>query len=78
MDLKDIKEIVGIAGPEDNASLEHFKKDLARLQQRIEKLEFNSLLGGEDDSNNAIVYDSHGSDEGRFLCHLFAYNLINQ
>lgn len=41
--------------------MEHFKKDLARLRQRIDRIEFNSLLGGEDDSNNAILSINAGA-----------------
>lgn len=60
-ELKDIKEIIGIAGPEDNESLRHFKNDLAKLKQKINELEFNSLMGGETDFNSAIVSINAGA-----------------
>jgi len=60
-DFKDIKDIIGIAGHEDRESLEHFKKDLATLKGKIERLEFNSLLGEENDRNNSILSINAGA-----------------
>ena len=59
--LKDISGIVGIAGPEDVESLEHFKKDLAALKQKVEALEFKSLLSEAEDVNNAILSINAGA-----------------
>ena len=56
-----IKEVIGIAGPEDNESLKHFKKDLTALSQKLGRIEFNSLLGGETDKNNAILSINAGA-----------------
>jgi peptide chain release factor 2 len=59
--LKDISGIVEIAGPEDADSLEHFKKDLAVLKQKVEELEFKSLLSEAEDANNAILSINAGA-----------------
>ncbi len=60
-ELNGIKEIVGIAGPEDRESLEHFKKDLAALRKKLDLLEFNSLLCEEADRNNAFLSVNAGA-----------------
>jgi peptide chain release factor 2 len=60
-EVKGIEEVVGIAGPEDIESLEHFKKDLASLRQKLDKLEFNSLLCEEADSSNAFLSVNAGA-----------------
>ncbi|MCM8761115.1 MAG: peptide chain release factor 2 [Candidatus Omnitrophica bacterium] len=60
-DVKDIREITAIAGPDDNESLEHFKKDLAALRKKIDTLEFNSLLSEESDVSNAILSVNAGA-----------------
>jgi len=59
--FKDIEGIVSIAGPEDIESLKHFRNDLAALKNRIEALEFRSLLGDPVDRNNAIVSINAGA-----------------
>ncbi len=59
--LKDIKDIIGIAGPEDSESLKHFKADIIELKQQIEALEFKSLLGGKTDRSNAILSINAGA-----------------
>jgi len=59
--LKDIKDIVGIAEAGDTESLGHFNADLARLKKELDGLEFKSLLGGESDSNNAILSINAGA-----------------
>jgi len=56
-----LEEIVGIAGPEDVASLEHFKKDIAALKIKADEIEFRTLLGGEADSSNAILSINAGA-----------------
>ncbi len=60
-ELSDIKEIVGIAGPQDNESLVHFKADLAALKRSLDDIEFKSLLGGETDRSSAIVNINAGA-----------------
>ncbi len=60
-ELEDIKGIIGIAGPEDDESLAHFKEDLKGLKRRVDNLEFNSLLDGEADKNNAIMSINAGA-----------------
>lgn len=42
-------------------SLKHFHGDFARLKQKIELLEFNSLLSGEADRSNAIMSVNAGA-----------------
>ena len=59
--LKDISGIVEIAGPEDAESLEHFKKELAILKQKVDALEFKSLLSEAEDANNAILSINAGA-----------------
>ena len=56
-----IKEIVSIAGPEDNDSLRHFKDDLGKLAGRLDRLEFKSWLSEEADINNAILTINAGA-----------------
>ncbi len=52
---------MGIAGPEDADSLEHFKKDIAALKVKADALEFRTLLGEEADSSNAILSINAGA-----------------
>lgn len=56
-----IKDVVGIAGPEDAESIEHFKKDLIVIEKRLDAVEFKILLGGEGDRNNAIMSINAGA-----------------
>ena len=60
-EINDIREITGIAGPEDHASLAHFKNDLVELGKRLDALEFKSLLSGEVDRNNAFLILNAGA-----------------
>jgi peptide chain release factor 2 len=60
-EFKGLKDVIGIAGPEDIESLEHFKNDIARLKRGIEGLEFKTLLGEEADSCNAIMNINAGA-----------------
>lgn len=59
--IKDIREIVGIAGPEDAESLKHFKEELSKISRRADELEFKTLLSGENDPNNAIININAGA-----------------
>ena len=60
-ELKDIKEILGIAEPGDTESLKHFRHDLDGLKRRLDELEFKSLLGEPTDRNNAILSINAGA-----------------
>lgn len=53
--------MIAIAGPEDLASLEHFKVDLAAIKRKLDSLEFRTLLGGEADKYNAILSVNAGA-----------------
>lgn len=60
-ELKDLKDIIEIAGPDDASSLEHFKNDIARLKKKMEALEFKTLLSGDADKSNAILSINAGA-----------------
>lgn len=59
--VKDIRDIVGIAGAEDTDSLKHFKEELSKIILRLDDLEFKTLLSGETDPNNAILSVNAGA-----------------
>ncbi len=59
--FKDIEGIIGIAGPEDTESLQHFKKDLTVLNLKLDALELASLLNDPEDVNNAILSINAGA-----------------
>ena len=52
---------MGIAGPEDTESLEHFKKDIQALRRRADDLEFRTLLSEEADASSAILSINAGA-----------------
>ena len=54
-ELRGLKDVISIAGPEDSASLEHFKTDLSEIKRKLDSLEFRTLLSGEADKSNAIM-----------------------
>ncbi|MEI6631021.1 MAG: peptide chain release factor 2 [bacterium] len=60
-EFKDIKDIISIAGPDDNESLRHFKDELAKLAYRLDRLEFSSWLSESTDRNNAILTINAGA-----------------
>jgi peptide chain release factor 2 len=60
-ELKDLKDIIEIAGPDDAASLEHFKDDIVRLKKKMEALEFKTLLSGDADKSSAILSINAGA-----------------
>ncbi|MFH0763688.1 MAG: peptide chain release factor 2 [Candidatus Omnitrophota bacterium] len=60
-EFKDTRDILSIAGPEDAASLEHFKKDVANIKHKLDGLEFRTLLGEETDKSNAILSINAGA-----------------
>ncbi len=59
--LKDAKGLLDLAGAEDTALLTDLQKDLERFSQEIASLEFNLLLGGEFDANDAILSINAGA-----------------
>lgn len=59
--IKDIRDIIGIASTEDTESLKHFSLDLSKISQKLDDLEFKTLLGGENDPNNAIMSVNAGA-----------------
>jgi len=60
-ELKEMKDVIGIAGPEDAESLEYFKKDISKLRRKIDDLEFKTLLNDPTDKNNAILSVNAGA-----------------
>lgn len=56
-----IKDVIFIAGPEDAASLEHFKNDLVDVRRRLDLLEFRTLMSGEADRMSAILSVNAGA-----------------
>lgn len=60
-EFRDIKDIIGIAGPEDAEALKHFRDELSSVAAKIDRLEFNSLLSEEADRNNAILTINAGA-----------------
>lgn len=52
---KDLKELIEIVDWQDSASIGQLQKDIAQLCSAIDKLEFTTLLSGEEDRNNAIL-----------------------
>lgn len=60
-EFKGISDVIHIAGPEDNASLGHFKKDLDGIKRRLDDLEFRTLLDDEADKCNAIMSVNAGA-----------------
>lgn len=59
--FNDIKDVISIAGPEDAASLEHFKKDLIDIKRKLDNLEFRTLLSDAADKSNAILSVNAGA-----------------
>lgn len=60
-EFRDLRDVISIAGPEDAASLEHFKNDILKLKSRLDGLEFRTLLGDEADKFNAILSINAGA-----------------
>lgn len=52
---KELKELVEIVDWQDAISIGQLQKDVARLFAELDKLEFVTLLSGEEDKNNAIL-----------------------
>ena len=60
-EFKDLRDVISIAGPEDTASLEHFKKDLLGIKHKLDNLEFRTLLSGAADKSSAILSVNAGA-----------------
>jgi len=60
-DVKGLQEIAEIAEVSDGESLTSFIEDLKKLERTLDKLEFNSILGEEDDSRDAILSINAGA-----------------
>jgi len=59
--LQDLQEMVQISSDNDEALLKEIESELAVVSQEINQLEFNTLLGGELDRNNAILSINAGA-----------------
>jgi len=59
--IRDIRDIIGIAGAEDSEALKHFKDELSGIIGKVNELEFRTLLDGEADRNNAIISINAGA-----------------
>jgi len=53
--LHDVEELLSLVDPHDTASLDQLASDLTTLERQLEQLEFQRLLGDEQDPKNAIV-----------------------
>lgn len=60
--LEEAQELLGLAGEEQDAEIaEAVKKDLARLETQLGKLEFRRMFSGEMDAANAFLDIQAGS-----------------
>ena len=59
--LDEIKELLAITEPDDVASVTHLKEELGVLRKKIDSLEFQCLLGREEDALGAIVSINAGA-----------------
>jgi peptide chain release factor 2 len=59
--IKDIDGILGMATPEDEHELQHFREEISDLASRAAELEFRALFSGEADPNNAIMNVNAGA-----------------
>jgi peptide chain release factor 2 len=57
----DLRELIGLLKEEDTGSIEELGKDLLRLRDKLEKIEFELLLSGEHDKTNAILSINSGA-----------------
>jgi peptide chain release factor 2 len=53
--LHDAEELLPLVDDHDTASLKQLSVDLAKLEQQLEQLEIQRLLGGEQDEKSAIL-----------------------
>lgn len=59
--LKDLQELSDILSDKDQELISDLKRNIGILAQEVDKLEFNALLGGEFDSNSAILSINAGA-----------------
>ncbi|MBI3087866.1 MAG: peptide chain release factor 2 [Candidatus Omnitrophica bacterium] len=59
--LHDVTELLPLVEAHDAASLDHLAADLATLEQQVEQLEIQRLLGGERDDKDAILFIHSGA-----------------
>lgn len=59
--FRDLRDIISIATSEDGESLKHFHGDLEALKRKLDNIEFNSLMDGEADMNNAFLTVNAGA-----------------
>lgn len=59
--FKDISELIDILDENDEKLIGEFKAELNHIQTKISQLEFNRLLGEENDRNNAILSINSGA-----------------
>ena len=52
---RELTELAAIVEEKDTPSLNHLQKDISRLLSELDRLELVTLLGGEEDKNNAIL-----------------------
>jgi len=60
-DFGELEELAEVVDEHDTTSIEHLKKDLDALTQRVHTLEFARMLGGPQDLNNAILSINAGA-----------------
>jgi len=53
--LRDADELLALVDPTESASLDQLARDLTTLEQQLEAVELQRLLGGEQDARDAIV-----------------------
>jgi peptide chain release factor 2 len=59
--LKELTELLSIVDDDDDESIKHVDRDLAKLKKKIDHLEFQKILGAESDRNNAIININAGA-----------------
>lgn len=57
----ELRDLLNIVDSEDKESVDHIHQEVSSLITKLDDLEFKSLLGGEQDSNNAILSINAGA-----------------
>lgn len=57
----ELEELAGVVEEADRASIEDVKKEIGLLGEKVDKLEFEQMLGGPQDRNNAILSINAGA-----------------
>jgi len=52
---KELEELAEIVERQDTSSISHLQKDVTKISAGLDKLEFTTLLSGEEDRNSAIL-----------------------